>query len=632
MASSDTPADGGVRDLGAASEATIQINPQVGSETIQPARPQVGLEAWQPPGRQPLSSQASASTIDLVANLSGPELSSQAGSRASSQPIAREESPLAAGRQPGEPRPLAAVGDLALVLHAHLPYVRSSEPGSLEEDWYFQALQECYLPLLAVLEAAAADPLQNPRLTLGLSPTLLSLLADRQLNARFPAWLAVRQELLAQLDPESELHAAAQQLASTLAGIAAQWERYGGQLVPRFRRLQAQGVLELITCAATHGYLPLLRSVPEAVRAQLRTAVREHERQIGERPLGIWIPECAYYEGLDEQLISNGLRYSLLDAHGLLHGMPRPRYGVFAPICSPAGVAFFGRDSTSTLPVWSASQGYPGHPAYREFHRDLGWDLSDEQLSAAGINSRRPLGLKLHRVTGQGCPLEAKAPYDPEVASGQIQDHAADYLAGRAAELTSLASSMQRRPLLVAPFDAELFGHWWFEGPQFLAALFVNAAALGVRLVHLREVLSSGESLQVCNPSPSSWGQGGYHNYWLNETNAWVVPEWQKASLAMVRRVSQGVGSVQKRQLLHQAGRELLLAQSSDWSFILRAGTTTQLARERIERHLDRFWRLLDAIDNGTELSQIWLDGVQREDGLFPNLDSADWARRSSPN
>jgi 1,4-alpha-glucan branching enzyme len=560
----------------------------------------------------------------------GSQVETEARTFAISEANTADGSPLSLGQQqPTAQSQLTAAGDLAIVLHAHLPYVRSSEPGSLEEDWYFQALQECYLPLLAVLEAAATDPKQNPRLTLGLSPTLLSLLADEQLNARFSAWLQVRRRLLELLDPQSELQAAAQQLAATLARTAAQWQSYGGQLVPRFRRLQRQGVLDLITCAATHGYLPLLRSVPEAVWAQLRTAVREHERQIGERPLGIWIPECAYYEGLDQQLISNGLRYSLLDAHGLLHGMPRPRYGVFAPICSPAGVAFFGRDSTSTLPVWSASQGYPGHPAYREFHRDLGWDLPDEQLEAAGIHSRRPLGLKLHRVSGQGCPLEAKAAYDPGAASRQIQDHAADYLTGRAAELTSLANSMQRRPLLVAPFDAELFGHWWFEGPQFLAALFANAAAQGVRLVHLRDVLTSGEPLQVCKPSPSSWGQGGYHNYWLNETNAWLVPEWQKASQAMVHRVSQGVGSVQKRELLHQAGRELLLAQSSDWSFILRAGTTTQLARERIEKHLDRFWRLIDSIENDTELSQIWLDGVQQEDSLFPQLDAADWTRRS---
>jgi 1,4-alpha-glucan branching enzyme len=141
----------------------------------------------------------------------------------------------------------------------------------------------------------------------------------------------------------------------------------------------------------------------------------------------------------------------------------------------------------------------------------------------------------------------------------------------------------------------------------------------------LREALGGTDPLQVCRPSPSSWGQGGYHDYWLNDTNAWVVAEWQRASQAMVRRVQQGVGSEAQRGLLTQAGRELLLAQSSDWSFILRAGTTTELAKERIERHLDRFWRLIDAIDNGTELPAQWLKAISIEDGLFPLLNAADW-------
>jgi len=370
-------------------------------------------------------------------------------------------------------------GELALVLHAHLPYVRSGESGSLEEDWYFQALQECYLPLLAVLEAAAADPGQRPRLTLGLSPTLLSLLADRQLNARFLPWLVQRQQLLERAPAE---HAeAAAHLGLQLQQVEQQWLACEGQLVPRFRRLQQQGVVDLITCGATHGYLPLLREVPEAVRAQLINAVREHERQLGERPLGIWLPECAYYEGLDQQLVSVGLRYSLLDGHGLLHALPRPRYGVYAPICSTGGVAFFGRDGNSTLPVWSAREGYPGDGAYREFHRDMGWDLPEEQLGELGISSRRPLGLKLHRVTSRNCPLENKQPYDPAAAAARVEEHAAAYLAGRSAELEELGRSMEPPPLLVAPFDAELFGHWWFEGPRFLAALFRHAAGSGVR-------------------------------------------------------------------------------------------------------------------------------------------------------
>ncbi len=516
-----------------------------------------------------------------------------------------------------------ALGNLAIVLHAHLPYVRSSEPGSLEEDWYFQALQECYLPLLAMLETAAADRHQRPRLTLGLSPTLLSLLGDGELNGRFLAWLQQRQDLLAQAPADHQ--PAAAHLLRQLQTITRQWQRCQGQLIPRFRRLQNLGVLDLITCAATHGYLPLLRQVPEAVRAQVRTAIAEHERQLGERPQGIWLPECAYYEGLDQILVGNGLRYSVLDGHGLLHALPRPRYGVFAPICSPGGVAFFGRDGSSTLPVWSARDGYPGDGAYREFHRDLGWDLPEEELASRGIPSRRPLGLKLHRVTAQGCPLEEKQAYDPAAASVKAEEHAVAYLAGRAEELAGLASAMDQPPLLVAPFDAELFGHWWFEGPQFLAALFRQAASHGVRLVTLKEHLASEAPLQVCRPSPSSWGQGGYHDYWLNDSNAWVVAEWQRASSAMVRRVNRGVGSAGQRQHLTQAGRELLLAQSSDWSFILRAGTTTDLARERIERHLDRFWRLMDAIDNGTPLLDEWLEAVAVEDGLFPLLNAADW-------
>jgi 1,4-alpha-glucan branching enzyme len=519
-----------------------------------------------------------------------------------------------------------AAGDLALVLHAHLPYVRSGSPGSLEEDWYFQALQECYLPLLAVLEAAAADPAQSPRLTLGLSPTLLSLLCDEALNRRFVPWLEVRQALLDHAPPEQSQAADAQ--AVQLRGTLAQWRQLDGNLIGRFRRLQQQGVLDLITCCATHGYLPLLRHTPEAVRAQLLTAVREHERLLGERPLGIWLPECAYYEDLDQQLLASGLRYSILDGHGLLHALPRPRYGVYAPICSPGGVAFFGRDSTSTLPVWSARDGYPGHGSYREFHRDLGWDLPQELLDEAGISTRRPLGLKLHRVTSQAASLDQKQPYEPAMAQASVVADAQHYLQGRSAELQNLSAVMERAPLLVAPFDAELFGHWWYEGPSFLAELFRQGPAQGVRFTHLRAVLADDQPLQVCRPSPSSWGQGGYHDYWLNDTNAWVVIEWQRASAAMVRRVNRGVGSAAQRELLTQAGRELLLAQSSDWSFILRAGTTTDLARERIERHLDRFWRLMDAINNGTPLPEGWLRAIQRDDGLFPLLNAADWVTR----
>ena len=516
-------------------------------------------------------------------------------------------------------------GALALVLHAHLPYVRSARPGSLEEDWFFQALLECYLPLLEVLEAAAGDPAQAPRITIGLSPTLLSLLSDPDLIQRFPGWLNARLDLLPLADPA--LSEGADHLAERIRQQRQSWADCGGDLISRFAALQRIGVVDLLTCGATHGYLPLLRHNPEAIRGQLRTAVREHQRLLGERPLGIWLPECAYYEGLDAWMRDAGLRYAVLDGHGLLHARPRPRYGVYAPICSRNGVAFFGRDSEATLPVWSAKDGYPGHPDYREFHRDLGWDLPLEALEPLGLSEPRPLSLKLHRVTDHAVALDHKQPYRPEIAANRIHSHARHYLQGRRQQLHRLQREMGTTPLLVAPFDAELFGHWWFEGPSFLGELFRQGPAEGMRFTRLRDVLNNQPTLQLCDPCPSSWGQGGYHNYWLNDTNAWIVPEWERAGAAMVQRCSRGVGSELALSYLKQAGRELLLAQSSDWSFILRAGTTTDLARERVERHLGRFWTLMNAIDSGEHLSEDWINCVEADDRLFPLIQPSDWVK-----
>ncbi len=514
-------------------------------------------------------------------------------------------------------------GQLALVLHAHLPYVRSSETSALEEDWFFQALLEAYLPLVELLETANEEEGQNPRMTLSLSPTLLSLLSDKELIERFPSWLLTRLDLLANASKKYRIPA--DHLAEQIEGKLAFWESINADLISRFVHLQKSGVLDLLTCAATHGYLPLLREHYQAVQSQLSNAVREHTRLIGVPPLGIWLPECAYYEGLDHLMQGAGLRYAVLDGHGLLHATPRPLYGLYAPICTRKGVAFFGRDSDSTLPVWSATEGYPGDPVYREFHRDLGWELSPEQLDSIGINDPRPLGLKLHRVTGVSTSLEKKACYEPNLASSRVIEHARDYLKDRKAQLDQLESSMNASPLLVAPFDAELFGHWWYEGPSFLSELFRQSAMENVSFTRLVDVLSGSPKIQLCEPSPSSWGQGGFHNYWLNEANSWIVPEWNRSAKAMIECCSCSENVQTKSRLLKQASRELLLAQSSDWSFILRAGTTTELAKNRIERHLNRFWILIKWIKGEEDFSEDLLASFEIEDGLFPLVEIKDW-------
>ena len=517
-----------------------------------------------------------------------------------------------------------AAGHLALILHGHLPFVRRLEPGSLEEDWFHQAVVESYLPLLGALRRSVADPAQSPFLTLSLSPPLLAMLADPLLCGRFPDWVDCRRRLLSQAP--AEYTAATDALGRQLETMLELWRELRGRLIPAFRDLQQQGVVDLLTCAATHGYLPLLREPRSAVVGQLRTAVAHHRQQLGQPPLGIWLPECAYFEGLDALMAAEGLRYAVLDGHGLLHGFPRPRYGVYAPICSPGAIAFVGRDSAATLPVWSASHGYPGHESYREFHRDLGWDLPLEHLQQSGIPSQRPLGLKLHRVGDASCPLAFKPPYAPAAAQRQAEADAVDYVKGRVKQLEGLQRMVDQPSLLAAPFDAELFGHWWYEGPDFLAAVWREAPRHGLAFTNLRRCFENRPQLQVCRPSPSSWGQGGYHNYWLNESNAWIVAQWHRCGLRMERLVAEHGHRRRRQRLLRQAARELLLAQSSDWSFILRADTTTELARQRIDRHLGRFRQLATAIEQNEKPPGAWLKAVEAEDNLFQDIDLSPWS------
>ena len=484
---------------------------------------------------------------------------------------------------------------------------------------------ECYLPLLRVLEDSSSANNQNPKLTISLSPTLLSLLNDQDLKNRFPKWLKTRLNILKKVNKDQV--DSANSLADNISIQLSDWYACEGNLIKRFSNLMEADVIDILTCAATHGYLPLLRENTECVFAQLSTAVKEHIRFFGVNPQGIWLPECAYFEGLDKLMVANGLRYSILDGHGVLHAKPRPKYGIYAPICTKNGVAFFGRDSDSTLPVWASNHGYPGDSKYREFHRDLGWDLPVEALRKIGIEEPRPLGLKLNKVTAQNIPLKDKGFYQAEKANIQVKEHAKEYLLGRKLQFNNLYKAINQEPLLVAPFDAELFGHWWFEGPRFLSELFKQSGEQNIEFTKLNDVLKESPRIQLCEPCPSSWGQGGFHKYWLNESNSWLIPEWSKAGKSMVESCKNGVKNELELRVLQQAGRELLLSQSSDWSFILKAGTTTELAKERIHRHLKRFWLLINSLDNEQELPQSKLIELEKEDCIFPLIHANDWKK-----
>jgi 1,4-alpha-glucan branching enzyme len=525
--------------------------------------------------------------------------------------------------------PVDPTGYLALVLHAHLPFVRHPEhPSFLEEDWLFEAMTETYIPLLQRLDAMAAEGLPV-RLTMSITPTLCEMLGDPLLQERYVARLRQLCELC-EMETEryaggSLEHTTALLYRSRLGEVLQRYESaYGRDLLGAFRRLQEAGVLEIMTCAATHGFLPLF-SHPQCVRAQLRVAVRNYEKHFGRAPEGVWLPECGYNEGLDAELAAVGLRYFFLDSHGLLYGTPRPRYGVYAPVICRSGVAVFGRDIESSRQVWSSEVGYPGDPDYREFYRDLGYDAPEAYirpyLHADGL--RRNLGLKYHRITGRNAPLDEKEPYDPGRARERAAEHAGNFLFNRQAQARFLRQQLGRAPVVVAPYDAELFGHWWYEGPEFLEFFFRKCLCDQdeIALVTAAEYLRGQTHLQVMAPSPSSWGDKGYFEVWLNGTNDWIYRHLHRAEARMVElacnhREAAGLTA----RALNQAGRELLLAQASDWAFIMTTGTMVEYAQKRTQDHVARFNELAEMIDAG-RIREARLSELEHRDNIFPELD-----------
>jgi 1,4-alpha-glucan branching enzyme len=522
-----------------------------------------------------------------------------------------------------------------LVLHAHLPFVRHPEhPFFLEEDWLYEALTETYLPLLGMLHDIEQEGVPW-RLAITLSPTLLNMLEDELLRKRYEERLASLSALAERECKRTRAMPAerlvAEHYRAEIRRVRGTWERLEGRVARGFAELARGGSLEILTCAATHGYLPLLRVTPEAVRAQIAVGVAEHQRILGRAPEGIWLPECGYFEGLDRLLARFGLRYFLTDAHGVLHARPRPRFGTAAPVVCPAsGVAAFGRDRETAKQVWSKDEGYPGDPVYREFYRDIGYDLDIEYIGpwVQPDGRRKNTGFKYHRITGQG---EDKAPYDPEVARARAEVHAENFVVNRERQVEHLGETLGQAPIIVAPYDAELFGHWWYEGPWWLSQVIRKTAerARSFGLTHPSEFLRLHPRQQVAQPAESSWGDQGYHGFWLDDANAWIYPHLHRASermveLAMRFPIAEGL----QARALRQAARELLLAQSSDWAFILKSGTVVDYARERTRSHLRRFTRLYQDLVSDA-LDERWVGQVEALDNLFPTLDHRVYARRA---
>ncbi|HEX9822187.1 MAG TPA: 1,4-alpha-glucan branching protein domain-containing protein [Methylomirabilota bacterium] len=558
----------------------------------------------------------------------------------------------------------------SLVLHTHLPMVVNHGRWPHGSDWLNEATFECYLPLLETAHRLVAEGL-SPKWTINISPVLTEQLASPE----FQKELSFYYENVRRACQESREHFKTEGQPA-IVDLTYFWEefyermwelhrRIGGDIPGTFAELQRGGHLELITCAATHGYLPLL-SRDESIHLQLRAAVETHTRHFGRAPRGIWLPECAYrprYEwtapagpergrerrmrpGIEELLAAHGLEYFVADSHLVAAGEPVFLYRDFIgrrgevgeatspmPAVEPrspyepyrvasrggtgSAIAFI-RDPRSTVQVWSRERGYPGEYSYLEFHK-----------------KHFPGGLRFWKITDSSGDLGTKQVYDPKVATEKVGLQAGHFV-GLVKETIEQARG-GRGGMVCSPYDAELFGHWWFEGPLWLEQIVREMSRNGVRPMTLGEALAVVPPQGPLQLPEGSWGEGGDHRVWLNRDTEWTWDRVYSAEREWVDHLQLGDGGDPAlTRVLSQASRELMLLQASDWQFLITTGAARDYAERRVAEHYAGFKRLSEmahTLRQGQPLSVEAADTLrrlEREDFVFPDLNPT-WAVPPAP-
>ena len=547
--------------------------------------------------------------------------------------------------------------DFVLALHSHLPYVLNHGRWPHGSDWLCEAAIDTYLPLLETLRGLAAEGTPAP-LTIGFTPVLANQLVSPTFGAELEAYFQQRvsacDEAADAIKGTNDEHLIplTRYWRDRLERLRSLFRSVNGDLVAPFRALEEAGHIEIMGGAATHGFSPLLGR-DESIRLQFMLGIAEHERLFGRKPAGCWLPECAYRgrgrwrplrdapwsddrPGVDEFVAEAGYKYFFADAHMAaagtplsqyeddlpmgaerfdLHGHPQrrtPYTGVIAnspyqtyQVSSRRGadITAFVRDSVASAQIWSRHSGYPGDGTYLEFHK-IRW----------------PGGLKLWRVTGNGVDLGDKQPYDPAAAQHQVAGHARHFahllytIAMRESDGGTVVSS---------PFDTELFGHWWFEGPDFLRDVYRSLTHSGdVRPVSASRHLRDHEPTLALQLAMGSWGANGDYSMWLNDETLWTWRRLWPLEDAFWKTAPRALKSEGARPILAQAARELLLAQASDWQFIISTGEVADYATKRFNVHCDDLERLLASLKKGGNLDagRAFAEELRLRDEVFPNI------------
>ena len=566
------------------------------------------------------------------------------------------------------------IGYVTFTLHSHLPYVVNHGTWPHGMEWLHEAAAETYLPLLRTFRELEQQGIAL-KANVNLSPVLLEQLAHPVFKEEFPKYL-VRKIQAAIADGEDftrrgDAHLA--ELATFWRGFyeraLRQFEDLGSDIIKGFRHFYDSGAIEIITCGATHGYFPLL-GTDASIRAQVRTGVETHRRFFGRRPRGIWLPECGYRpagpwqfpvsfnglgsaygrgpferDGVEQILAENELEFFFVDTHlvdtsavftpyELLAGdvpiaieipSEHPEKNFYRPYYADTPdprntqVAFFTRDPRTGIQVWSGEHGYPGDANYLEFHK-----------------KRWPGGHRYWRITGPKADLGDKLPYYPEFARQRTRDHASHFAHITHDTLKNYGNNGPGLPVLTAPFDAELFGHWWFEGPEWLknVALEYARPSSQLKLIGCAEYLEHYPPAGFVALPEGSWGANSDNTVWLNEDTAWTWKHIYPCELAVHEIAQSGLwrDHLEATRLVRQICRELLLLESSDWQFLITTKHARDYAEKRFNTHLEQLRTLLDIWRRFEATGQIPpdkladLDRIENRDNIFPNLSPDHWS------
>ncbi|MCX7794021.1 MAG: DUF1957 domain-containing protein [Thermodesulfovibrionales bacterium] len=481
---------------------------------------------------------------------------------------------------------------ILLLLHSHLPFLRECQiKEPVEETWFFEAVIESYIPLIRIFEELAERKVTF-RVVLSLSPTLLEMLDDPYLMNRLKEHLNNLDSLIKR-ELRRKKRTVFYEIVEFYRKRIEETDYFlrRRKITKAFQDLAKNGYLDLITTAATHAYLPLFSSYPHVVWLQIKTGLeifRRHIKLRGGALQGFWLPECGYYEGLFPLLRKAHIDWTVLEAHGIVFGRPVPPEGIFRPVLSPEGILLFARDAETCRFVWSKDIGYPGNPWYRDFYKDVCYELSDSEwrlFRKDGI--RHHTGLKYYRIGGK-----EKKPYIREKALNIANLHAVDFVKKLEAR-ASQAMELTERPVIVLAFDTELFGHWWFEGPEWLKKIIELIAVNDkLRLIIPEDVLDNNSRFREVLPVSSSWGEGGFNSTWLSKENSAYVK-------AIYRAIEEAPASIFKSSNARpfrkpSALREFLLMQSSDFLFMLkRDENSKRYGERRLKEHLMAFYKAL---------------------------------------